>query len=53
MKSVNVHPQKFNTEEILATAQLRVSLVKEIEAARAAGDMAKVNELRTKLLGTK
>lgn len=53
MKSVNVHPQKFNIDEILATSQLRVSLVKEMEAARAAGDTAKLNELRAKLLGTK
>lgn len=53
MKTVNVHPQKFNTDEILATAQRRVALVKEMEVARAAGDTAKLNELRAELLRTK
>lgn len=53
MKTVNAHPQKFNTDEILATAQLRSSLVKEMTAARAEGNTAKVDELRKKLLETK
>lgn len=53
MKSVNVHPQKYNSAEILETAHKRVALVREIAAARDEGNIAKVNELRKKLLETK
>lgn len=53
MKTVSIHSQKIVTDEILSLAHQRVALVKEITDARERGDMAKVSELRAKLLELK